>query len=74
MALAEAVRGFAGKHHAVLLANHGPVVAGVSLDAAANAIEELEETAKLFLMLRGQPIRPLTPAEVSDLRARYNLR
>jgi hypothetical protein len=53
MALAEAVRGFAGKHHAVLLANHGPVVAGASLDAAANAIEKLEETAKLFLLLRG---------------------
>src|SRR5947209_14984374 len=48
-ALAEAVRGFAGKHHAVLLANHGPVGAGSSRRAAANAIEELEETAKLSL-------------------------
>ena len=47
LALAEAVRGFASKHHAVLLANHGPVVAGSSLDAAVNAVEELEETAKL---------------------------
>ena len=44
----------AGKHHAVLLANHGPVVAGTSLEAAVNAIEELEETAKLFLLLRGR--------------------
>src|SRR5690606_38583710 len=32
--LAEAVRGYAGKHHALLLANHGPVVAGSSLSAA----------------------------------------
>lgn len=66
--LAEAVRRLAGKHHAVLLANHGPVVAGSSLDAAANAIEELEETAKLFLILRGSKIRPLTEEQVAALR------
>ena len=68
LALAEAVRGFAGKHHAVLLANHGPVVAGADLDAAANALEELEETAKLFLMLRGAKTRYLTAAQVAELR------
>jgi ribulose-5-phosphate 4-epimerase/fuculose-1-phosphate aldolase len=67
MALAEAVRGFAGKHHAVLLANHGPVVAGSSLDAAVNAIEESEETAKLYLLLRGAETRFLTPAQVKQL-------
>src|SRR6266403_1791961 len=67
LALAEAVRGFAGKHHAVLLANHGPVVAGLSLDAAVNAIEELEETAKLYLLLRGAKTRFLTPAQVKEL-------
>ncbi len=66
--LAEAVRRLAGKHHAVLLANHGPVVAGSSLDAAANAIEELEETAKLFLLLRGTKIRTLTEDQVAQLR------
>jgi 3-dehydro-4-phosphotetronate decarboxylase len=70
-ALAEAVRGFAGKHHAVLLANHGPVVAGSSLDAAANAIEELEETAKLFLLLRGSKTRFLTADQVAELRAAF---
>jgi ribulose-5-phosphate 4-epimerase/fuculose-1-phosphate aldolase len=68
LALAEAVRGFAGRHHAVLLANHGPVVAGADLDAAANALEELEETAKLFLMLRGAKTRYLTAAQVAELR------
>src|SRR5271167_3817826 len=68
MALAEAVRGFAGKHHAVLLANHGPVVAGASLDAAVNAIEELEETAKLYLLLRGAKTRYLTPAQIGELQ------
>ncbi len=66
--LAGAVRKLAGKHHAVLLANHGPVVAGDSLDAAANAIEELEETAKLFLLLRGSKTRPLTPEQVAALK------
>ena len=67
--LADAVRRFAGKHHALLLANHGPVVGGSSLSAACDAIEELEETAKLFIMLQGQRIRPLTPAQVATLRA-----
>jgi 3-dehydro-4-phosphotetronate decarboxylase len=66
--LAEAVRRLAGKHHAVLLANHGPVVAGSSLDAAANAIEELEETAKLFLLLRGSKVRLLTDEQVAALK------
>ena len=68
------VEALAGEHHAVLLANHGPVVAGSSLANAQYATEELEETAKLFLMLRGQKIRPLTQAQVEALRERYNLR
>ena len=72
--LAKAVEALAGEHHAVLLANHGPVVAGTSLSNAQFATEELEETAKLYLMLRNQPIRPLTPEQVDDLRCRYNLR
>jgi 3-dehydro-4-phosphotetronate decarboxylase len=71
--LAKAVAALAGAHHAVLLANHGPVVAGTSLENAQYATEELEETAKLFLMLRGHSIRPLTPAQVETLRERYKL-
>lgn len=69
MQLADAVRRFAGKHHALLLANHGPVVAGSSLSAAADAVEELEETAKLFLLLQGKRIRTLTAEQVAALRA-----
>lgn len=65
--LADAVRALAGKHHAVLLANHGPVVAGTSLDAAVAAIEELEETAKLFLLLDGHKVRHLTPEQLEEL-------
>ncbi len=71
MALADAVRGFAGRHHALLLANHGPVVAGSSLSAAADAVEELEATAKLFLLLRHEKLRCLTPEQVADLRRKY---
>ena len=69
--LAEAVGKLADRHHAVLLANHGPVVAGSGLSAAMDAIEELEETARLFLLLRGQPIRTLTEAQVAELRKRF---
>jgi ribulose-5-phosphate 4-epimerase/fuculose-1-phosphate aldolase len=70
-ALAEAVRRLAGRHHAVLLANHGPVVAGDSLEAAVGAIEELEETAKLFLLLRQEKTRWLTADQVAEVRRRY---
>ena len=52
---------------AMLLANHGPVVAGLTLTAAMDAIEELEETAKLFLLLNGHPTRPLTVEQVHRL-------
>jgi len=69
--LAEVVRGYAGKHHALLLANHGPVVAGTSLAAAADAIEELEATARLYLLLRNESCRGLTEPQVTELRQRY---
>ena len=69
-ALANAVAKLAGKHHAVLLANRGPVVAGTNLAAAQDAIEELEETAKLFLMLRHEKLRGLTAEQVAELEQR----
>ncbi|HEY7759749.1 MAG TPA: 3-oxo-tetronate 4-phosphate decarboxylase [Burkholderiales bacterium] len=69
--LANAVREVADRHHAVLLANHGPVVAGKDLDTAVYATEELEETAKLYLMLRGQALKLLSPEQVAELRRRY---
>nr|PZN82180.1 MAG: aldolase [Pseudomonadota bacterium] len=71
-ALAEAVGKLADRHHAVLLANHGPVVAGTNLSAAMDAIEELEETARLYLLLRGQSIRTLTDDQVTELRRRFS--
>ena len=66
-AVADAIKGLAGKYSSVLLANHGPVVAGDTLEAAVFAMEELEETAKLFLLLRGLNPRFLSPTQVEDL-------
>jgi len=69
--LAAAVGSVAARHHAVLLANHGPVVAGATLAAAADIVEELEATAKLWLMLRHERLRPLTAEQVADLARRF---
>jgi ribulose-5-phosphate 4-epimerase/fuculose-1-phosphate aldolase len=66
--LALAVKAQAAAHHAILLANHGPVVAGKTLQDAQYAIEELEETARLYLLLRGERLRPLTNEQVEALR------
>ena len=71
LALARALREKAKHHHAMLLANHGPVVAGKSLENAVYAAEELEETARLYLMLRGERTRFLTQQQVADLRVRF---
>ena len=70
-AVATAIRGLAGRHSAVLLANHGPVVAAKKLDAAVFAIEELEETAKLVLLLRNLNPRMLTPDQVAALVTKF---
>ena len=66
-ALGKAIRGLAGKHSAVMLANHGPVVAGKCLDAAVYAMEELEETAKLAILLRGLPAKSLDEIQIRDI-------
>ena len=66
-AMGEAVRGLAGKRSAVMLANHGPVVAGKDVEAACNAIEELEDTARLALLTRGMNPRILTEEQARDL-------
>ncbi len=66
--LGAAIAQLAGKHSSVLLANHGPVVAGTSLEAAVYAIEELEETAKLYLLLHGANPRCLTEEQITELK------
>src|SRR5689334_18870449 len=69
--LASAVREVAGRHHAVLLANHGPVVAGKDLETAAYATEELEETANHNFMWRTDKIRPLSPEQERALMQNF---
>jgi len=71
MTLANAVKEVAGKHHAILLANHGPIVAGKDLESAVYATEELEETAKLYLLLRGNRLKILTPEQVAELHRKW---
>ena len=72
-AMGQAVRGLAGKRSAVMLANHGAVVAGRDLEAACNAIEELEATARLALLTRGQSPSLLTEAQIRDVVTTFDV-
>ena len=69
--LAAAVGAVAARHHAMLLANHGPVVSGASLASAIDAVEELEATARLWLILRHERLRPLTAEDVAEIARRF---
>lgn len=72
--VAPLIRAKAPDHPAILLGNHGPVVAGTSLEAAVFAMEELEETARLVLLTRGMKVRHLASQEIADLEATFTLR
>ena len=72
-AMGDAVRGLAGKRSAVMLANHGPVVAGKDVEAACNAIEELEDTARLAMLTRGLSPKMLSDAEVKAVVERFHV-
>ncbi|WP_299502933.1 aldolase [uncultured Roseobacter sp.] len=72
-AMGAAVRGLAGKRSAVMLANHGPVVAGKDVEAACNAIEELEDTARLAMLMRGFDANMLSAQQVSDLVTQFDV-
>ena len=72
-AMGEAIKGLAGKRTAVMLSNHGPVVAGRDVEAACNAIEELEDTAKLALILRGVEVNMLTTEEIKQVVDKFNV-
>jgi len=71
-AMEPAITAAARDARAVLLANHGPVVSGKTLTDAVYAAEELEEAAKLALLLRGADPRLLTPAQVDTLLATFS--
>lgn len=72
-AMGDAVRGLAGKRSAVMLANHGPVVTGKDIEAACNAIEELEDTARLAMMVRGMNINTLSNSDVRNLVTKFDV-
>ena len=72
-AMGEAVRGLAGKRSAVMLANHGPVVAGKDIDAACTAVEEMEETARLAMLMRGMDARMLSDAQVQAVVTKFGV-
>ena len=72
-AMGDAVRGLAGKRSAVMLANHGPVVAGKDIETACNAIEELEDTARLAMLMRGYDPNALSPEQVRNLVTKFDV-
>ena len=72
-AMGDAVRGLAGKRSAVMLAAHGPVVAGKDLEAAVYAIEELEEMAKLAMLLRGYDATLLSSDQITDVVTHFDV-
>jgi len=72
-AMGEAVRGLAGKRSAVMLANHGPVVAGKDVEAACYAIEELEESARLAVLMRGIDAKYLSEDQVAQVVSKFNV-
>ena len=72
-AVGDAVRGLAGKRTAVMLAAHGPVVAGKDVEAAVYAIEELEETAKLSMLLKGYDVNLMSPEQIKDVVTHFNV-
>jgi 3-dehydro-4-phosphotetronate decarboxylase len=72
-AMGDAIRGLAGKRSAVMLAAHGPVVAGKDLEAAVYAIEELEETAKLAMLTRGFNPTLLNATQIGEIVRTYDV-
>ena len=70
--LGDMIRALGGSHAAVLLANHGPVVTAGDLTSAVYASEELEETAKLAVTLRGLRTRQLTGEQIVELVRVFN--
>ena len=72
-AMGEAIKGLAGKRSAVLLANHGPVVSSKDLESSVNAIEELEATAKLALILKGADAKALDESQINSVIKKFNV-
>ncbi len=72
-AMGDAVKGLAGKRSAVMLAAHGPVVAGKDVEAAVYAVEELEETSRLSMLLQGCNPTLLNAEQIQDVVTHFNV-
>ena len=72
-AMGDAIKGLSGKRSAVLLANHGPVVSGKDLESSVNAIEELEATARLALILKGANAKALDDSQINAVVNKFNV-
>lgn len=72
-AIGDAIRGLAGKRSAVMLANHGPVVAGKDLESTVYAIEELEASAQLAMMTRGLHPTALSTSQITQLVEHFDV-
>jgi ribulose-5-phosphate 4-epimerase/fuculose-1-phosphate aldolase len=66
--LAHAVERASPSHHCMLLSNHGTICAGSTLDEAVDRAEELEQTARLYFILRGEKVRHLSQDEIEELK------
>jgi ribulose-5-phosphate 4-epimerase/fuculose-1-phosphate aldolase len=66
-ALADAVEAAAPAHNCMLLRNHGVICAGASLSEAVDRTEELEQTARLYFILRDEKVSYLTSNDIADL-------
>ena len=71
-AMGQAIRDLAGERSAVVLANHGPVVAGEDIASTIFAMEELEAVARLAIENRGQSVRQLTVEQIYALTASFD--
>jgi ribulose-5-phosphate 4-epimerase/fuculose-1-phosphate aldolase len=67
--LAEAVASAAASHSSMLLRNHGLICLGSTLSEAVDRTEELEQTARLYFLLRGEQVRHLTAEEIAEIKA-----
>lgn len=72
--IAEHVEKLAGEHNAILLANHGPIISGKNIREAVFNAEELEETARLYFMLKPFGMNTLTSENVDELNATFNMK
>ena len=72
--IAEHVEKLAAEHNAILLANHGPIISGKNIREAVFNAEELEETAKLYFMLKPFGMNTLTTENVDELNATFNMK